>query len=296
MPDLSISNEQLPIARQRVLPSLFVRAFHRAQERLRRPDHRMRLARLVAALRPVARGQATEADRDLLRDGVTMMPGYLSAERAAALYQVLAQFECEDPWKPERGRFMLADAPAGTHVADIPAAPSLKALHDIAFDERLIGMAARYFGSRPYVDSVQAWWSLPGNKEPEEAENFHRDNDSIRFIKFFLYLTDVGDGQGPHRFVRGSHVDPRALERRRLTDAEVVEAFGADRILTMKGKAGDAFMEDTFGVHKGQLPENGLRLLVQVRYSIMPSVFRSRTIVKGEPSVRSESATSLLHN
>ncbi|RYG39220.1 MAG: hypothetical protein EON93_00370 [Burkholderiales bacterium] len=296
MQDQSISNEQLPIARSGVSPSLFIKLFTRAQERLRHPRQRIRLARFVAATRPRTDKDRTHADRELAMDGVTFMPNYLTVERAAELRALLAIFDCQDPWKPEHGRFPLKDAPAGTHVADIPAAPTLKALHDIAFDERLVRLAARYFGCRPYVDSVQAWWSLPGNKEPEEAENFHRDNDSIRFLKFFLYLTDVGDADGPHKFVKGSHLDPRALDRRRHTDSEVANIFGDDRILTMRGAAGDAFMEDTFGMHKGQLPENGLRLLVQVRYSIMPSVFRSPMVVEGSPPVMKEKADSLLHS
>jgi len=290
----TVSTEQLEIQKEGVAPGVLTRAFHRLQERVRHPDHRRQLARLVAFGRPAAPTSETQADRDLAHDGVTFLRGYLAPDRAAQLRDLLSRFECQDPWKPERGLFRLEDAPAGTHVADIPAAPTLKALHDIAFDERLVEMAARYFGCRPYVDSIQAWWSLPGNSEPEEAENFHRDNDSVRFLKFFLYLTDVEDGDGPHNFVKGSHTDPKALDRRRLTNDEVEKAFGRERILSIKGRAGDAFMEDTFGVHKGQLPERGTRLLMQVRYSLTPSIFRSSVIVKGErPVVRRED--SLLH-
>ncbi|WP_309090562.1 phytanoyl-CoA dioxygenase family protein [Phenylobacterium sp.] len=226
---------------------------------------------------------------------MTFMPGFISPERATELRELLSRFECQDPWKPERGLFRLEHAPEGTHVADIPETPTIKALHDIAFDERLLNLAARYFGCRPYVDSIQTWWSVSGNSEPEEAENFHRDNDSIRFLKFFLYLTDVGEENGPHRFVKGSHVEAKALARRRLTDAEVEEAFGADRILSMTGRAGDGFMEDTFGVHKGQLPRAGTRLLYQVRYSTMPTVFRSRILVRGPQPPLAAGADSLLH-
>lgn len=290
-----ISSEQLPVGRQGVPPRYWIRAFHRFQERIRHPGHREHLARLISLGRPTVLREESEADRELRRDGVAHFNRYLDPEHAIALRALLETFECEDPWKPERGAFRIEDAPPNTHVADIPAAPTLRALHDIAFDPTLLRMAASYFGCRPYVDSIQAWWSLSGNSEPEEAENFHRDNDSIRFLKFFLYLTQVGDDDGPHRFVSGSHLEPRALDRRRLSDTEVEDAFGADRILTMRGNPGDAFMEDTWGVHKGQLPMAGRRLLVQVRYSIMPSVFCSRTLINGQPPVGTEEADSLLH-
>ena len=31
---------------------------------------------------------------------------------------------------------------------------------------------------------------------PRHAENFHRDVDDLKFIKLFVYLTDVGDENG----------------------------------------------------------------------------------------------------
>lgn len=290
----AVSGELLPLKRRIARPSIPVYVFHRIQERIRHPGTRKRLSDVISLFRPKNRAAAANADLAALnRDGVVHFPGYLDAGRAAELREILSQMACRDPWKPQHGTFSLGDAPPGTHVADIAEAPLLKAAHDIAFDEHLLSLAAEYFGSVPYVDSIQAWWSLSGNDEPEEAENFHRDNDAIRFLKFFLYLTDVGEDQGPHKFVRGSHVEPVLLGTSRLSDAEVEEAFGADRILTMTGRAGDAFIEDTFGVHKGQLPVSGTRLLLQVRYSITPTIFRSRLTVPGKPPAAT--SISLIH-
>ncbi len=38
----------------------------------------------------------------------------------------------------------------------------------------------------------------------------------------------------------------------------------------MLGNSGDAFLEDTFGLHKGQPPIRNARLVFQVQYSISP--------------------------
>lgn len=291
----AVSSEVLPLKRKISRPSIPVYLFHIMQERIRHPRTRKRVSDALARFRPKS-GLNPHPDMAVLnRDGILMFPGYITGEHVAELRKVLTAMACRDPWKPDRGTFALADAPAGTHVADIAEAPLLKAAHEIAFDERLLALAAQYFGSVPYVDSIQAWWSLSGNDEPEEAENFHRDNDSIRFLKFFLYLTDVGDEQGPHKFVRGSHTDPQLLGKNRLTDEQVEAAFGSARIITIKGKAGDAFIEDTFGVHKGQLPVSGRRLLLQVRYSITPTIFRSRLTVSGHAPVPASSSISLIH-
>lgn len=291
---IKLSDRTLPVKKSGVLPSIATRLFHRFQERVRTPRHRERLAWLASLLRPTIAMEDSAANRELIENGVLLMPRYLSAVQCTQLYVILKQMPCTDPWKPQKGSFLIDNAPPGTHVADIRDAAAIEALHEIAFDEQLIDIAAQYFGCRPYVDSIQAWWSLPGNDEAEEAENFHRDNDSIRFLKFFLYLTDVTVGHGPHKFVRGSHSDSRLLERRRLTDDEVERAFGNNQIMVMTANAGDAFIEDTFGIHKGQLPETGRRLLVQVRYAVAPTVFRS-PIVVASPLPKHVEADSLLH-
>lgn len=276
-------------------PSLTIRAWHRLQERLRPPAARRAVASAIARFRPHTEVESRAEDETLRDDGVVMMPGYMPTAQARTLREMLEQFECVDPWNPHTGRFRYDNAPANTHVADIPVAPTIAQLHEIALDPRLLRLAGVYFGCRPYLDSIQAWWSLSGNEQPQEAENFHRDNDSIRFLKFFLYLTDVGEDHGPHKFVAGSHREGKLLDRRRHTDAEVDAAFGAARIRTMTGQAGDAFIEDTWGMHKGQLPRAGRRLLVQFRYSIMPTVFRSPLIVRPLAGYDSDRVTSLLY-
>jgi len=287
-----------PVARAGVLPGYLTRAWHRAQERFRSPRVRETLARVLARFRPRAENvganvQATEHEA-LGRDGVVFFPGFISAETAASLRESLGKLECHDPWRKALGNFRIEAAPTGTHVAEITETPTLLALQRLALDPRLIEVASKYLGCKPYLDCVSAWWSIPGNDSPQEAENFHRDNDSIRFLKFFLYLTDVNADCGPHKFVVGSQREARLLERRRYTDDEVVAAFGESRVLEIQGKAGDAFMEDTFGLHKGQLPRTGFRLLAQFRYSVTPTIFRSPIIVAGKAP--GTGATSLLHS
>ena len=83
-------------------------------------------------------------------------------------------------------------------------------------------------------------------------------------------MTDVDESGGPHCFVRGSHRSSRFLRIRRIRDDEVNQAFSSSDRLKIKGCAGDAFLEDTFGLHKGQPPTGRLRLLLQFEYSINP--------------------------
>ena len=41
------------------------------------------------------------------------------------------------------------------------------------------------------------------------VQYFDRDDDDWRFVTLFTYVTDVGDGEGPHQIIPYSHTLPR---------------------------------------------------------------------------------------
>lgn len=287
---------ELRILRERVKPTIFTRAWGRVQERIREPELRRQLARIAG----ISKGPATlpaepTAFAQLQRDGIVTFPGFLSPEEVHELRSALEPLDCFDAWRAGGELFKVSSVPSGTHIGQIPSAPALEKLHRIALDPRLLGLAGAYFGCKPTLDCILAWWSFSGNESAESAELFHRDNDSLRFLKFFLYLTDVGPENGPHIFVEGSHTSRQLLERRRLGDDEVQAAFPPSQVRTLTGRAGDAFIEDTYGIHKGQLPESGTRLLVQVRYSVSESVWRSPVITDKPEFFDPRAAHSLVY-
>ena len=126
------------------------------------------------------------------------------------------------------------------------------------------------FGCKPTISNVSMWWSLPGHATAEHAELFHRDVDDWLFIKLFIYITDVDAGSGPHVFVRGSHNSAKLARIARYTDDEVAREFGKDNVLSLTAPAGTSFLENTYGMHKGQLPLSRRRLLLQAQYSLRP--------------------------
>jgi hypothetical protein len=115
---------------------------------------------------------------------------------------------------------------------------------------------------------MAAWWSLKGHAQGEHAELFHRDVDDWRFLKLFVYLTDVDDEAGPHAFVPGSQSAPKLLRIGRYADDQVIESFGPGAIQYYRGPRGTAFLENTFGLHKGLPPRTRNRLMFQVVYSL----------------------------
>jgi len=140
----------------------------------------------------------------------------------------------------------------------------------IANDSRILNAVSKYFGVKPTISNINCWWSFGYRESAKEAQFFHRDLDDFKFLKIFFYLTDVTNDSGPHIYVKGSHKINKLLELRRFKDEEVQNTFNPENILTLTSPKGSAFIEDTYGIHKGQLPLNGNRLLLQIQYSYLP--------------------------
>jgi hypothetical protein len=238
------------------------------------PSLRRLMASLLARTLP-RRASPSRPGSEAIRlkeDGFAELQGLLSPERIRAIRDFLAELPLYDRFSEGRGLFRLEDAPAGCHVAvyrerDLVRCPEVA---EVANDPRVLSIAAEVLGARPTISGVSAWWSLPAAEPPKDAELFHRDVDDWAFVKLFVYLTDVSDDSGPHVFVRGSHLDNLLLRIRRYQDAEVEAVLDRRRIRVLCGKAGTAFLENTFGLHKGRHPTTRRRLLLQVQYSLFP--------------------------
>jgi hypothetical protein len=140
----------------------------------------------------------------------------------------------------------------------------------IANDSRILNIVSGYLGVKPTLSSVNCWWSFSNRDRPKEAQFFHRDLDDFKFVKIFFYLTDVNEDSGPHIFVKKSHITNKLLQLKRFTDEEVHMNFDTSNIEILTKPKGSCFIEDTYGIHKGQLPINGNRLVLQFQYSGLP--------------------------
>jgi hypothetical protein len=142
-------------------------------------------------------------------------------------------------------------------------------------DESLAALAQEYLGSRPVIDVLSMWWHTAYSDAPDShaAQFFHFDMDRPKWLKCFIYLTDVTADSGPHNFVAGSHrtgAIPRSFLERgyvRLMDEEVASEFGKDRIVEFAAPRGTIILEDTRGLHKGAPVRSGDRLMLQIQFS-----------------------------
>ncbi len=119
------------------------------------------------------------------------------------------------------------------------------------------------------------WWHTSYSKVPDKdaAQFWHFDMDRIKWLKFFIYLTDVETTNGPHSFVEGSHRSggiPTALLKKgyaRLEDSEINANYSPDRVIEFAAPRGTVIAEDTRGLHKGKHVEHGDRLVLQLQFS-----------------------------
>lgn len=240
------------------------------------PNVRMKLADLMAKRLPALPAEhrnGYQQEREALRiDGYVMLPQFASKEEVTEVVAWLEDKPVYDRWNASAGFFSHKTPPDDCHTAPFRSIDIVNCPHLLrwANDPKILSIIGQSLGCKPTLSNLTAWWSYPGHDKPQEAENFHRDVDDLHFIKLFVYLSDVDSDCGPHVFVPGSHRDERLGKIRRYQDSEVISVFGKDGIKYFHGDCGTTFLENTYGLHKGQLPKRKPRLLFQAQYSLHP--------------------------
>jgi len=257
-------------ADSRYLPFFF-------QRRFQSNAWRNQMTRLVAGSKPTG-SRLNLREQPLVsalrENGIAPLGDLLTLEQLADVRAYLDQLPVSDPYQPGDAPFLphATDRAPHTHVGYYDAAQVLAAPHLLALANRsdILAIAEAFLGCKPTIGYLASWWSFASaDGTAQAAENFHRDVDDWRFVKLFVYLTDVGPDNGPHIYVTRSAQDERLRKIRRYTDEEVRDTFGDDAIVINTGSAGSGFLEDTYGLHKGQPVMAGQRLIFQAVYSIV---------------------------
>ncbi|MBI2770778.1 MAG: phytanoyl-CoA dioxygenase family protein [Burkholderiales bacterium] len=262
-----------------------VLAYYYLQKSIRSAALRRAMGALVAACvgRPAqaqagAGGDAARVARQLEDTGICFLPALDLGEEALA--QIRAHL---------RGRPAI-DQYDGTTLVDVDGVLppncdrafyriddllSCGPLMELANAPLVLDSVTALLGARPTIALVQAWWTLgehhvPGRLHYDDV--YHRDVDDFRFVKLFAYLTDTTERSGAHAFVKGSHRSQLLTRRGPITDEEVAANFPAQDIVTIAGKAGTVFLENTWGIHRPLLATEGRRLMFSVLFALTPWV------------------------
>lgn len=148
-------------------------------------------------------------------------------------------------------------------------------IQNLMADPSILGLAENYLNARPKLDVVAMWWhtNFHTKGDSEAAQFYHFDMDRIKWLKVFIYLTDVGIDDGPHTFIKGSHKSggiPKNFLNKgyvRLQDDEVFAYYDKSSEITFAAPRGTVIIEDTRGLHKGRPVSNKHRLMLQMQLS-----------------------------
>jgi hypothetical protein len=150
-------------------------------------------------------------------------------------------------------------------------------IQDLISRPDILSLVTEYFGGAPYLSACVGWWStsnhVASDSARQNAQMFHFDMDRIKWLKLFFYINDVSEQNGPHIFVEGSHRSgnqPKAIRRKgyqRILDQEIARFYPPEKVKSIVGPAGTAFLADTRGYHKGLTPVKGERLVFVIEFS-----------------------------
>lgn len=204
--------------------------------------------------------------------GYAPLHGLLSGHQVADIHGYMQNKRLSD--RVRGGRVFTVDSvPDDARIGDYELKDIIACPHilELANSASLLRLASHYIGCKPTLSALGMRWSFPGSAADSILQAFHRDSDDWRFVKIFVYLTDVDADSGPHVYVRGSHLAKTSLRAHSYSDESVERAHGVDSIVNVIGPAGFGFAADTSGIHKGAVPLRHARCLLQLQYSLLPT-------------------------
>lgn len=98
------------------------------------------------------------------------------------------------------------------------------------------------------------------------AQYFHWDNDFSKFLKLYIYLSDVDINSGPHVFVTGTHKQKNFKHKlhRPYSDDDIYSTY--TKVKSFLGNKGSSFFVDSYGLHKGETPKKNNRIMLNIHY------------------------------
>lgn len=192
----------------------------------------------------------------LKRDGYVSLPRFVSSAMVNLFMDMLSEMPVYNAHVQRQSDYTLRtkeDSPSSISCYGQQRLVSNSEILSMALNPCLIDLVEQYLGCAPTIYSVNCFYSKAGSRGSSiGTQNYHRDLDDFRFLTLFVYLNDVGEKNGPHCYKKGSHVSN--------------DGDGEEVILT--GYAGDAFLADSYGFHKGMNLEESDRTMLWIRYGM----------------------------
>ncbi len=250
------------------------------------PAHRIEIARRIAARAPA---KPTTSAADAARAAEFRKTGFLPVDLLTPVQvKEMANFLAS------RAQFEKDGPTSHNIIEDVIVAPHTLAL---ATHPQILSVVSDHLGAAPTIVDITAWWTDPSATNDYGQHIFHRDRDDFRACKLFLYMTDVSTDDGPHVFACNTH-DPEFVMAKVAAHGQSMELANAlfvgngrdaaqiipqlfgQEIFEIVGPAGSAFLENTYGFHRGKTCKRNRRGLFQVLYGSVPYPLRLNRMAK----------------
>jgi len=144
----------------------------------------------------------------------------------------------------------------------------------VTFDPLVIGALRYYQNASRYEGFALCSRLLPVAGNLGSGGGWHRDSPARQQTKLMLYLTDVGDNNGPFQYLVGTHRGLDVircslkfgydLNQYRFSDGEVARLLDAEpsRLYTLNAPAGTAVLFDSRAIHRGMPMTAGKRYTI----------------------------------
>ena len=182
-----------------------------------------------------------------------------------------------------------------SYLTDIELDKKSEILKNLVLNKKIKSIVGNYFGSTPFLVGITSFITNPkplndfNDKDIHfSAQMFHCDYSHLKFLKVFLFLSDVEiEDQGAHVFVEGSHkpLRPYPQERNYFHNAGlrkksnnkfwgnikkewIDKNFKKEDVKKFCYPKGSVLIEDTSGYHRGSPCLDGQRKVLQLYFAI----------------------------
>ena len=139
--------------------------------------------------------------------------------------------------------------------------PANRRIIDFATSEFLINIISKYIGSVPVFCDASINVSPNDAIHDNSAQIFHIDRDEHKQIKFYLYLDDVTERDGPFCLIPANQSKEifykieDSKKKNFFSDEEIYKAKKEINLVKLTGKKGDGILADTAScLHYGSRP------------------------------------------
>ena len=144
-------------------------------------------------------------------------------------------------------------------------------LLEFALNDNIIGLASKYLNTIPFLAYIYIFYSFPNNTT-QSSQLFHCDTEDDSQLKFFFYLDDVDDENGPFVFIPKNKsleiMRKTKYQGKRLSDDDVFKNIQKNEVIKFVGKKGSGLAIDTCGcLHYGSRENKTPRKLLMIQYT-----------------------------